>query len=45
MKLLLHSCCGPCSTYPLKVLKEKRDLGMISEEDYQLQRTEIIDKL
>ena len=21
MKLLLHSCCGPCSTYPLKVLK------------------------
>ena len=22
MKLLLHSCCGPCSTYPLKVLKE-----------------------
>jgi predicted adenine nucleotide alpha hydrolase (AANH) superfamily ATPase len=22
MKLLLHSCCGPCSTYPIKVLKE-----------------------
>lgn len=22
MKLLLHSCCGPCSTYPLKILKE-----------------------
>lgn len=21
MKLLLHSCCGPCSTYPIKVLK------------------------
>ncbi len=23
MKLLLHSCCGPCSTYPFKVLKEE----------------------
>ena len=23
MKLLLHSCCGPCSTYPVKVLKEE----------------------
>lgn len=23
MNLLLHSCCGPCSTYPLKVLKEE----------------------
>lgn len=23
MKLLLHSCCGPCSTYPIKVLKEE----------------------
>lgn len=23
MKLLLHVCCGPCSTYPLKVLKEE----------------------
>ena len=22
MKILLHSCCGPCSTYPIKVLKE-----------------------
>lgn len=21
MKLLLHSCCGPCSTYPIKMLK------------------------
>ena len=21
--LLLHSCCGPCSTYPVKVLKEE----------------------
>lgn len=24
MRLLLHSCCGPCSTYPLKVLKEEK---------------------
>ncbi|MBP3283999.1 MAG: epoxyqueuosine reductase QueH [Clostridia bacterium] len=24
MKLLLHSCCGPCSTYPIKVLKEDK---------------------
>ena len=23
MKLLLHSCCGPCSTYPIKVLREE----------------------
>ena len=23
MKVLMHSCCGPCSTYPIKVLKEK----------------------
>lgn len=22
MKLLLHTCCGPCSIYPLKVLKQ-----------------------
>ena len=22
-KLLLHSCCGPCSTYPVKILKEE----------------------
>lgn len=23
MKILLHSCCGPCSTYPIKILKEE----------------------
>ena len=23
MKLLLHMCCGPCSTYPYKILKDK----------------------
>lgn len=23
MKLLLHSCCGPCSAYPVKVLREE----------------------
>lgn len=23
MKLLLHICCGPCATYPVKVLQEK----------------------
>lgn len=23
MKLLMHMCCAPCSTYPLKMLKEK----------------------
>lgn len=23
MKLLLHSCCGPCTIYPYKVLKEQ----------------------
>jgi predicted adenine nucleotide alpha hydrolase (AANH) superfamily ATPase len=23
MKLLLHICCGPCSAYPIKVLKEQ----------------------
>lgn len=23
MKLLLHMCCGPCSCYPVKVLREK----------------------
>ncbi len=22
MKLLLHTCCAPCSIYPVKVLKE-----------------------
>lgn len=22
MKILLHSCCGPCSIYPLKVLRQ-----------------------
>ena len=22
MKLLLHICCGPCSIYPLKVLRQ-----------------------
>lgn len=25
-KLLLHSCCGPCSTYVIKALAEKYDL-------------------
>ncbi|MEJ2038276.1 MAG: epoxyqueuosine reductase QueH [Desulfosarcinaceae bacterium] len=24
MKLLLHTCCGPCSIYPLRRLQEKR---------------------
>jgi len=23
MKILLHQCCGPCSVYPVKVLKEQ----------------------
>ena len=23
MKILLHSCCGPCTIYPLKVLREE----------------------
>ena len=23
MKLLLHTCCGPCSIYPVRVLREK----------------------
>ena len=23
MKLLMHMCCAPCSTYPVKILKEK----------------------
>ncbi|MCP3924631.1 MAG: epoxyqueuosine reductase QueH [Desulfobacterales bacterium] len=23
MKVLLHTCCGPCSIYPLEILKEK----------------------
>ncbi len=23
MKLLLHVCCGPCATYPYKILKEQ----------------------
>lgn len=23
MKLLLHACCGPCSCYPVKILREK----------------------
>lgn len=23
MKLLLHACCGPCATYPTKVLSER----------------------
>ena len=22
MKLLLHTCCGPCTIYPLQVLRE-----------------------
>ena len=24
MKLLLHICCGPCSIYPLRILREER---------------------
>ncbi|MCF6246243.1 MAG: epoxyqueuosine reductase QueH [Desulfobacula sp.] len=28
MKLLLHTCCGPCSIYPLKVLK-KMDMDVM----------------
>ncbi|MCP4020684.1 MAG: epoxyqueuosine reductase QueH, partial [Desulfobacteraceae bacterium] len=24
MKLLLHTCCGPCTIYPIKALKEKK---------------------
>ena len=24
MKLLLHICCGPCSIYPVKVLRESQ---------------------
>ena len=24
MKLLLHTCCGPCTIYPLKVLREQK---------------------
>ena len=24
MKLLLHTCCGPCTIYPLQVLREKQ---------------------
>lgn len=24
MKLLMHMCCAPCSTYPLKILKDKK---------------------
>jgi predicted adenine nucleotide alpha hydrolase (AANH) superfamily ATPase len=24
MKLLLHSCCGPCSIYPIEYLKEEK---------------------
>lgn len=23
MKLLLHACCGPCSCYPVRILREK----------------------
>lgn len=23
MKVLLHTCCGPCTIYPLKILREK----------------------
>lgn len=25
-KLLLHTCCGPCATYPISVLKDKFEL-------------------
>ncbi len=25
MKILLHICCGPCTIYPLRVLREGRD--------------------
>lgn len=25
MRILLHSCCGPCSIYPIKSLKEKEN--------------------
>lgn len=28
-KLLLHSCCGPCSTHVIEVLKDKYDLTII----------------
>lgn len=23
MKILLHACCGPCATYPVKILREQ----------------------
>ena len=28
-KLMLHSCCGPCSTHVIKVLQDKYDLTII----------------
>ncbi len=28
-KLLLHSCCGPCSTHVIEVLKDRYDLTII----------------
>jgi predicted adenine nucleotide alpha hydrolase (AANH) superfamily ATPase len=29
LKLLLHSCCGPCTIYPLSVLREDYDISTI----------------
>ena len=32
-KMLLHSCCGPCSTVCIERLKEKYDLDIIGVKD------------
>ena len=43
LRLLLHSCCGPCSTVPLERLRDDYDLTVFfygpnihPEEEYRL---------
>lgn len=28
MKLLMHICCGPCATYPTRVLQQEKDIEL-----------------
>lgn len=49
MTLLLHSCCAPCSTYPMILLKEKFKISLFfynpnihPESEYLTRRNELV---
>lgn len=49
-KLLLHVCCAPCATYPIKLLQEKYDVELFfynpnihPEEEYQARLKEAVE--